>query len=250
MKLRSVGLVSNPGKPKAVELHREISAFLRARGVRVLPPTRAQVLVTVGGDGTILSAKARYPRPIFAVGSHTSFLCQTLFSRWQNDFARLVKNGFYLEKRTLLSSALDGKPLPDALNEVVIRNREHRILALHLIVGPRHYLFRADGIMFSTATGSRAYAYSCGGKEMKKDSRHYQIVAIAPFRRIFKPMMVKAGVRSRVIVESTCTADAVVDGQFEVPVRRRCQLEVRVSDQKLEFVRTSPRNRKKMNKGR
>lgn len=248
MKLKSACIFANPSKPQAVKVEKEIAEFLLSRGVRVVTPDRAQVMVTVGGDGTILNHKNRFNLPIFAVGSHTSFLCQTVFSRWQKDFERLVKNGFTLEKRTMLSSALDGKILPDALNEVVIRNREHRILALHLVVGsqpPEHQLFRADGIMFSTATGSKAYAYSCGGVEMRPSRTDYQIVAIAPFRRLFKPTLVKPGIKSRVTVESTCTADAVVDGQFEVPVRRRCQLEVWVAKRKVNFVKIMPKKKPK-----
>ncbi|MFH1306286.1 MAG: hypothetical protein ABIH83_01355 [Candidatus Micrarchaeota archaeon] len=237
MKLASVGIVINKRKGFARKLAQEIPKFLSSHKIDILPPEDAQTIITVGGDGTVLYYKNYYEKPIIAIGSKSSHICNTIHEKWKEYLGGIVKNGFKIEKRAMLSSSLDKKRLPNALNEVVVRNRLHRILDLRLFVDKKKHVFQADGLMFSTATGSRAYAYSCGGEEMPPLSKKYQIVAIAPFRRAFLPTIVGKDMHSKAIVDSTCDAGAVVDGQFEVPVKRRCTLEVWRSEKEMEFVR-------------
>jgi NAD+ kinase len=245
MRLESVRIVLNKRKVWAKKLEKEIMEYLLSKGVKIVSNYSAQVLITIGGDGTILYHKGCCDIPVFAIGSHTSFLCHATKHTWKKELSSIVENGFRLEKRTMVSSILDGKKkLPDALNEVAIRNREHRVLDIRLYVGNKKYEFQADGIMFSTATGSRAYAYSCGGVEMPPLSKKIQIVSIAPFRRKFNYLLVSSDARCKVIVDSTCEADAVVDGQYEVPIKKRCTLEAYRAKREFEFVRVIKKREK------
>jgi NAD kinase len=68
-------------------------------------------------------------------------------------------------------------------------------------------------------------------------SKDYQVVAIAPYRRNFSPMIVPSSMTCEAHVDSTCTADAVIDGQYEVAVKRKCTLVIKVSKREFLFVR-------------
>ena len=219
-KLTSVGFATNPKKPKAKVLKRKISEFLHEAGVRTRSPNAAQMLITIGGDGTILYNKNRYKKPIWAIGSDTSFICQSNKKRWKKELGPLVRHGFSIEQHVMLTAKLDGKHLPDALNEVVVRSQHHRVLRIKLNVGRRTYRFSADGLIFTTPTGSTGYGYSAGGKEMRATERRYQVVPIAPYRRAFKPMIVPDTTICRVELLNRCRADAVVDGQMHRPTRK------------------------------
>ncbi|MDE1798335.1 MAG: hypothetical protein KGH63_02935, partial [Candidatus Micrarchaeota archaeon] len=140
MRLSSAAILFNPFKAHTKAIHGQMSAFLRSNGVKVLPPARAQVLITIGGDGTILYNKNRYLRPYWAIGSDTSFICQSHQRRWKKDLAQLISRGFSAEKRLMLRAKLNGARLPDALNEVVVRSQYHRVLDLQLTVGRRRIL--------------------------------------------------------------------------------------------------------------
>ncbi|MFH0926957.1 MAG: hypothetical protein V1822_00055 [Candidatus Micrarchaeota archaeon] len=245
MKLYSAAIVLNKKKKWAKELARELEAILKENKIELLSPSKSQIIIAIGGDGTILYHKFRYHQPFFAIGSDSSFICNAHHKDWKGHIHKLIKNGFWVEQRTMLSSWLDSKALPDALNEVVIRNREHRILNLRLFVGRKKYVFQADGLLFSSATGSTSYAYSCGGQEMLHMSKKYQIVAIAPYRRLFAPLIVSPSTSCELHVDSTCKADAVIDGQIEVPVKRKCTLIVKVSPRKFLFVREKQEVREK-----
>ncbi len=237
MKLRSVAILYNPHKPHAMAIQKQMAAYLRAQGVNVRPPSGAQILITIGGDGTILFNKTRHLRPYWAIGSDTSFLCQSHQSSWKKDIARLIARGFSAEKRLMLHATLNGFSIPDALNEVVVRSQYHRVLDLELTIGRKRQWLQADGLIFSTPTGSSAYAYSAGGKEMKPTARRWQVVAIAPYRRLFKPMMLGPNQVCKVRVVGLAKADAVVDGQMHKPIRGGSELVVRASPHAFEFVR-------------
>ncbi len=235
--LSSVGFATNPKKPKARGLRRQISRFLRSNGVHIRPPARAQVLITIGGDGTILYNKNRYRRPVWAIGSDTSFICQSNRKRWKKELEPLVRRGFSVERRLMLSATLNNKALPDALNEVVVRSQHHRVLRIKLRVGRKTFRFSADGLIFAAPTGSTGYAYSAGGKEMRTTDNRYQVVPIAPYRRAFKPVIVPASTVCRIELMNRCRADAVVDGQMHRPIRKGSILVVRKAKRALEYVK-------------
>lgn len=235
MKIKTAIVISNPKKKSAGKIAKQVMGFLGSRGIKAVlgreragavKPVKADLLVAISGDGTILYNKNKYDAPIFGIGSRKSFICQANERDWKGKLGQVIEGKGRIQPRLMLSSELDGKRLPEALNEVVVRNRAHRILELKLWVGKRKFEFRADGIMFSTPTGSSAYAYSCGGKELGKTERNYEIVAIAPFRRAFKPMVVSEDTICRLEIESECDAHAVIDGQFAYRLKRSSKVRV------------------------
>lgn len=228
-------VVANEKKPAARRIKKEAQLFLSSRGIdpRSASP---QLIVTVGGDGTVLFSKKHYGKPFFSIGSKTSFICQADFSDWRKKLSRALSFP-KLERRLLLEATLDGKKLPLSLNEIGIRNPEPRILSMHLQAGKRHFAFRADGVFFSTPTGSPAYCYSCGGKEMKKGEWRYQIVAIAPFRRLFRPTMASASLSCTLRISAPDTAHLFIDGQPAGAFSEKQTLKVRGSKKPFLFVK-------------
>lgn len=210
-KISSAFVIANRKKAIALKIKREVEKFLLQQGVR-LSASSPQLIITVGGDGTVLYGKKHYGSPYFAIGSRTSFICQSTLFDWKKKLPRLLRL-LKTEPRLLLSSALNGKPLPLSLNEIGIRNPEPRVLSLHLSVGKKHFAFRADGMLFSTPTGSMAYCYSCGGKQMKKSGLRFQAVAIAPFLRAFSPLILPPNATCALRISGKEKAQIFIDGQ-------------------------------------
>ncbi|MEM2963511.1 MAG: NAD(+)/NADH kinase [Candidatus Anstonellales archaeon] len=234
MKVREAVVVSNPRKKEATRIRKEVERFLSELGVRIVNKKKADMLVTVSGDGTILYNKDRFDAPIFGIGSEKSFICQARAENWKDALKQAVYSG-RIEERMMLSSRLDDKRMKDALNEVVVRNRAHRILELKLVAGKKEFEFRADGVIFSTPTGSSAYAYSCGGIELEKTAMEYEVVAIAPFRRAFTPLIVSENDVCTLEIRSECDAHAVIDGQFVYRLKRKSRVEVWKSKRKARL---------------
>ncbi len=212
-KTLSVLVIANRRKPLAKKMKAEIGRFLISNNARLCGAKgKPGLVVSVGGDGTVLFGKRHYGIPYFAIGSKTSFLCQSDFSNWKLRLSRAISR-LRFDRRLLLEGRLDGMPLPLALNEIGIRNPQPRILSIHLHSGKRHYAFRADGVLFSTPTGSPAYCYSCGGREMEPSDSRYQAVAISPFRRLFSPKVFPKGTTCTIRISGGERAQLFIDGQ-------------------------------------
>jgi len=218
-------VAANRKKPQTAALRREVERFLRAQGVS-LTARKPQLVITIGGDGTVLYHKRHYGVPFFAIGSQTSFICQSTFANWRAKLSRVLSS-LRSEPRLMLSCSIDGKRMPLSLNEIGIRNPEPRVLSLHLEAGghahrgsrapgarKRHFAFRADGLLFCTPTGSPAYCYSCGGKQMKKSDSRFQAVAISPFRRAFSPLVLAKNARCTLRMSGPERAQFFIDGHL------------------------------------
>lgn len=210
MQVTSAAVFANEKKDAAKKTKEDVLSYLRARGVSL--DGRPNLAITIGGDGTVLYNKEHYGVPYFAIGSKSSFICQADFSNWKYLLSRALTR-MEAEERLLLECSIDGKRMPLCLNEIGIRNPEPRVLSIHLAIGKKHHAFRADGVIFSTPTGSRAYCYSCGGKEMKKNDTRYQVAAISPFRRLFSPAIVGGKTECVLRMGGGERAQFFIDGQ-------------------------------------
>ncbi|MBI5133096.1 MAG: NAD(+)/NADH kinase, partial [Thaumarchaeota archaeon] len=144
--------------------------------------------------------------------------------------------GFTLADRTMLACKVDERRTEDALNEVCIRSHNLRVLTLTLKLNCKTYRFRADGLIFATPTGSTGYAYSCGGRELSIKSKKYVVVAIAPYRREFLPLIVSNPTISRIIVETHGKADVIIDGQFLHELKNGSRVIVWKSEREAKFM--------------
>lgn len=230
-------VLANSKKKVALAVKKDVEKFLSFSGVRICKAhEKPQLVVSVGGDGTVLFRKEHYGTPFFAIGSATSFLCQSSFSDWKPRLSKALKR-LRSEKRLLLECRLDGKLLPLSLNEIGIRNPLPRVLSIHLYSQGKHFAFRADGVLFSTPTGSPAYCYSCGGRQMAPSGNCYQAVAISPFRRLFSFKVFPAKSFCTLRISGSEKAQLFIDGQQFGRFTSKNTLTVKGSRKSFLFVK-------------
>lgn len=232
--IRRTAVIANRQKPIALQTRAKVVEFLKERGIKV-SPFEPQLVITVGGDGTVLFSKKYYGIPFFSIGSKTSFICQADFSNWKSRLSEALACG-KKDRRLLLEARLNGKPLPLVLNEVGIRNPQPRLLSIYIGCKGRHFAFRADGAFFSTPTGSPAYAYSCGGKQMPKNSLGFQAVAISPFRRLFKPQIIRGNAACTLRISGKERAQLFLDGQKAGTFTQKDALVVKPAKKRFYFL--------------
>jgi len=232
MKIRSAFVVPNPRKQRAVKLKSEVERFLRQHGIKV--KYGGDVLITIGGDGTMLYNKGRYSQPIFGIGSDRSVICQSTFKNWRGIVSKVLRRN-RIEWRSMLQCRISGKTYEDALNELCVLSRNHRVIKISLSFLGKKKVFRADGVLFSTPTGSTAYAYSAGARKLPPHIRKYEIVPVNSYMREFKPVVVPDSTECEVkALEGN--ADLVVDGQFIHHLRLNSTVKVRKSPRKLGLI--------------
>ncbi|QLJ53161.1 MAG: NAD kinase [Candidatus Fermentimicrarchaeum limneticum] len=232
MRIRSAFVVPNPRKQWAVKLTKEVAELLVKHGIKLKKDGDA--LITLGGDGTLLYNKNRYRQPIFGIGNEKSFICQSTYRNWRKLLPRVLRS-CRIDWRTMLQCEISGRVYENSLNEICIRSRDHRVIETSLSFLGRKVLLKSDGVLFSTPTGSTAYAYSCGAPQLHPRARKYEVVPISPYRRSFKPAVVPDSTECELTVLGS-NADLVIDGQFIHKVKLNSKIRVRLSDRKLGLL--------------
>ena len=255
-----VGLVSRLDDQRALEIATTLAKQLRKKGISVvaeldlakrgrlgggtdLSDLKSDLIVTVGGDGTVLKTcmSVRDPEtPILAVNmGRRGYLTEVEPRQALRAVELFMKGKYRLEKRTKLAVYLDGTHVVDALNELVISSGSpSKMLEFLLSVGSDSLLqSRGDGVIVSTATGSTAYALSAGGPAVDFSVDAYVITFICPLEFIRPRVVSMALPLSIQLMTPKQKGLVVVDGRFQRELAQDVKLMVRKAEHSAVFVR-------------
>jgi NAD+ kinase len=267
-RIRTVGLVVKRDHPRATNLAKRIVAFLRRRRVTVLvdeespvagSPTRsknelgreADLLVVLGGDGTLLSVARRADArvPILGVNmGELGFLTEVAEPEAMDMLARVLAGKFEIDHRMALSATLErgGRIVKRfrALNDVVISNGQRaRIIRLRVTVdGLPMTSYKADGLIVATPTGSTAYSLSAGGPIVEPTVQCLLLSPISPHTLSQRPMVLRPEAVVHLAVASA-QQDVVltIDGQDSMPLVGGDAVVVRRGRSTVSLVRSPDR---------
>ncbi|MGM9735595.1 MAG: NAD(+)/NADH kinase [Candidatus Cryptobacteroides sp.] len=181
-------------------------------------PADTDMLLSVGGDGTFLSASAIAAGlgvPVVGVNlGRLGFLSE---NRPEDVSRALLEGSYIIEDRTMLDAALlaEGQPTVRmaALNEITVHRSGAAMLGVDVSVdGVMLPTYWADGLVISTSSGSTAYSLSVGGPIVLPQSRVLIISPIAPHNLNIRPLVVPDTARIELSMHSrdgrcTFTAD-------------------------------------------
>ncbi len=248
--------------PRVNDAHTEaeaIVAFLKSKGydcpcgslydeelrVRV-KSNEFDVLVAVGGDGTMLRAGhlcAPCGVPILGVNfGRLGFLIQIERGEWREMFERLFEGEAWIEHRMMLQveHIRAGEKLGNwqALNEAVV-DRGANLKSVHLTASVDGRLLTSyvcDGLIASTATGSTAYALAAGGPILPPELRNILLVPIAPHLSVDRAVVLSEGSAVSILTKSENTVISV-DGQAPMPMVEDDHVNIKAAEYTAQFVR-------------
>lgn len=182
------------------------------------------LVIAAGGDGTIINA-AKYAcsqeRPILGVNfGRIGFVAQ-LEPKELDKLTDIIKGEYKTEKRMMLKAEIisaDGESsVYYALNDVVIsRGSYSRILDFTIGHNEREICsYRADGLIFSTPTGSTAYSLSAGGPVVEPTMNCIVFTPVCSHSLFSRPIVFSADSVLGVTAgcDESCEAIVTVDGQ-------------------------------------
>lgn len=203
--------------------------------------TKADIVVTVGGDGTILRALEKVEKPIFAINSGGMGFLSEVESKYARDGLQRVIDGKYnVEERAKLKVTVDDKRLPDAANEVTVQTaRIAKMIYLQLTVENELLeTFGADGVIIATPTGSTSYALSAGGPILDPGVDGMVIAPLAPFKLAARPWVVPLGKKIGVkLLYKSKETKIVIDGESPQNVTPDSNIVITGSEKKARFIR-------------
>jgi len=252
------GLVFNYHVKKACSVAEEIFDFLYQNGDVFVDSKSAKkldvkgyslekinkkvdVVVTIGGDGTVLRALEKIEKPIFAINSGgMGFLCEAESKYAKESLKRVIDKDYNIEERAKLKVLVNGKRLADAANEVTVQTaRIAKIMYLQVFVENELIeTFGADGVIVSTPTGSTSYSLSAGGPILDPAVNAMVITPIAPFKLSARPWVVplEKNVSIKLLYKSK-ESYLVIDGESPQPVTPDSNITITGSEKKARFIR-------------
>lgn len=210
----------------------------------------AFVLLTIGGDGTLLrAAQIAVPAgmPLFGVNSgRLGFLTELDASAASIvSLPSILRNGFTIDERAVLRAEINDHVYL-ALNDIVMkRSGTAHMTPFGLFVdGKEAAHVPADGIVVSTPTGSTAYSLSAGGPILEPTVAAFAIVALAPHTLFARPLVVAESSVIEIICDADYTANATLEADGRVVEELHPGDRVRIvrNVQPVRFARRAPLN--------
>ena len=212
-------------------------------------PDGTQLLIVLGGDGTLLSAaRALKGRdiPLFAVNlGNLGFLTAITVEELYPQLERVLAGEYDVSRRRMLHTEVwragHCACNYEALNDITLAKADiARIINLEVHVDDRFMcLYKADGLIVSTPTGSTAYSLSAGGPIMVPEVAALCITPICPHMLTNRPVIVPDEAVIRITMSGDNTTYLTVDGQVGEQLHKGDRVICRRSEQTVQLIRAS-----------
>lgn len=206
----------------------------------------ADMVISIGGDGTFLRAASRVGRkgiPILGINTgRLGFLADVLPEEMEETFKEIHRNQYSVEERSVLQLLCDEKRLqesPYALNEIAVLKRDSSsMISIHTAINGNYLTtYQADGLIIATPTGSTAYSLSVGGPIMVPHANTMAITPVAPHSLNVRPIVVCDDWEITLDVESRSHNFLVaIDGSSET-CKETTRLTIRRADYSVKVVK-------------
>jgi NAD+ kinase len=240
----SIALVGNDRDTRVIESMQILAVHLHSRGRKVFAESdstvdfgatrverrpaaklaaEANLVVAIGGDGTMLhAARLASPHAVPVLGvnrGRLGFLADIGSQDVRDRLDEILEGRYVQDKRAMLTATLtagSGELIGQALNDVVLQKwQTGRTLDFETWIDGRYVnTHRADGLVVATATGSTAYALSCGGPILYPELDALVLAPICPHTLSDRPIVVRSSsqVEIRLLERLETQAQVTCDG--------------------------------------
>lgn len=222
-----------------VILEEKIASYLGKKGFSIEEiGEKAEKIVIVGGDGTILMTLQHTTHPVFSINTgRIGFLTEVEAEEAENAMKKVLRGEYKVEERIKIKSKLNNHRLPDATNEIAIHTAYlGKILPFRVYVNDEMVQeIDGDGVIIATPTGSTSHALSVGGPIVEPLLNAFIVAPMAPFRHIASPLIISADNKIRIEVEKD--AKIAIDGLHIEDFKPDNKLEIMLSEKKARFIK-------------
>jgi NAD+ kinase len=263
-----IGIVAKPDAAEARDVLRRLVTWLIGRALTVVLeketaglvpeltvaqagrgelPGQVDVIVVLGGDGTLLAvarAVGELGLPILGINlGGLGFLTATTLEEMLPAVDALLAGRMVVEERMMLATRVQRGPsgVGDflALNDVVVmKSAMSRIIDFSLSVdGQRATAYRADGVIIATPTGSTAYSLSAGGPILFPTMDALVLTPVCSHTLTNRPIVLPGTQRVEVTMLSSQEVMLTVDGQVGFGLREGDRIEVERAQARIRLAR-------------
>lgn len=256
--MKRVGIICKLGRPEPVEILKGLLPWIEGQGHEVLLetttaealgrqgcerdriPSRADIIIVLGGDGTMLSvARLVGGRGVPILGINLGglgFITEVNRNEVFGALEEALAGDSLIEERIMLTAAVyrHSEKVADfvVLNDAVInKGALARIIGLETYVDGLYVTsYRADGLIISTPTGSTAYSLSAGGPILYPTLNSVMVTPICPHTLTNRPLVLPDTVAIEVVLRAESEdVFLTLDGQVGFSLERDDRVTVRKS---------------------
>jgi len=270
--MKKIGIIAK-NIPRAHGAVRKLSKWLAARGKKVLLdertasdlgmagvaskdlPSLVDMVIVLGGDGTLLSAArlvadSKKNVPIFGVNlGSLGFMAEVSLDELYANLEKALAGKLQAEERMMLTAGVirKGKKITEysVLNDAVIsKGAIARMVSLEVSVGDDYLTsIRADGLILATPTGSTAYSLSAGGPIIHPALQCFVVTPICPHTLSNRPIAIPDSAIVRVkLVSRSEGVSLSLDGQVVSPLRLNDIVEVKKAKYRVRLIKHPTKN--------
>ena len=267
MSIRTIGIISKPKKEEILQVVPPLIRWLEERKVKVLIDqetgsmldranqgigrnelsSQVDMILVLGGDGTLLAAARVIDKkkiPILAINlGALGFLTGTALEEMYTSLEDLLAGKAKRQRRAQMQADVirAGETISHfrALNDVVLNKAAiARILDFDVLIdGGYAASYRADGLIFSTPTGSTAYSLAAGGPVVEPSVDALLITPICAHTLSNRPLVVPDSVTIEATIKTPReSVFLTVDGQVGVALRTDDTVRVSKSEYSVELI--------------
>jgi len=258
--VKRIGILFHPKVEKSERFAHDIAGFLRSKGLDCWIHSSwdegearkalagSDLVISVGGDGTILrAARIIYPQEIPVLGvnfGNLGFMNELEAGEARDKLVEIIGGAGWIEQRSILKAVvLSSGNTYHALNDVVVgRGRFMRLINVEVTInGEAFTTYRADAVIVATATGSTGYALAANGPILYPESRDIVMKAVCPHLNMDKAIVLAPATRITLKALTNHESMISMDGQVEEQLKSGDEVEVCLAEQTSRFLRLRPR---------
>jgi NAD+ kinase len=251
------GIIIKKNHPPADTFAEMLGNWLQARGIATTInqiDSSLDILIIAGGDGTLLHVAeqaARYSIPVIGINlGNLGFLTELTEHEAIPALEEIITHAVTVENRMMLKTRIIRESRDDlhhqpteyryALNEVVVsKGTFDRVLQLSTRANAEYITtYKADGLIFSTPTGSTAYNLSAGGPLVYPGLASILVTPICPFMLSSRPILLPAATKlsTRIDDGPGYSAKIIIDGQSAWDMQEDEILEIEAAEHPLQLI--------------
>jgi NAD+ kinase len=264
--IKNVLLVVNKKKKDSLEIKNSIENYLKDQNIQfqvvytgreqpsINRPEEIDLAISLGGDGTVLFAArllSEYAIPIIPINLGTfGFITEVSKTEWLSAFEEYRSGILGVSSRIMLSISVIRNDEVIAsfngLNDLIVNaDGIAKLLSLDVDINKDSLgVYRADGVIVATPTGSTAYSLAAGGPIIHPDMSSMILTPICPFSLSNRPIVIPSSDRITITVKKDQRASVIltVDGQLVYPLKADDKIRITESEKKISIIRSDKRS--------
>ena len=268
MKLQKVAVVSKVGSKDSEQAAKEVTKKLLAKKSTVftispievegakqmetleeLKKEKLDLVITLGGDGTTLrvfrNLENETPILTINVGGNRGILAEITIEEIDQAIDQILKDNFFLDKRTRVVASCGGKEFPPALNEIFItRTNLTKTAEIKIKFQDDTVKQKMDGVIIATPSGSTGHSFSLGGPILHESLDVLIITPVAPVYRLAS--LIVPDEKIEIICSHDC--NIAMDAQVVKAVGYEEPITIRKYKKPAVFLRLKKRGLREMSK--